>query len=133
MKVLRELGVPSPRKYSIDPREHGMASIRDIDEFEKFIASENERVARRCGLLPNEEKFILMQMLKTGEEVGELDEAILGYYGYQRREKPVPTKQDVSHEIADSIVTLWLLGAAMGIDVGAALDEKIAIILERDY
>jgi NTP pyrophosphatase (non-canonical NTP hydrolase) len=133
MKVLRELGVPSPRKYFINEGEHGMSSIRDIDEFEKFIRSENERVARRCELLPDEEKFILLQMVKVSEEVGELSEAILGYHGYQRSDKATPTKRDVSHEIADSIVTLWLLGSALGINVSEALDEKVRIILGRDY
>jgi NTP pyrophosphatase (non-canonical NTP hydrolase) len=75
------------------------------------------------------EKRVYAQAVKLGEEVGELNEAILAYYNNQRKSK---TKDfSIEKEIADVIIVVLILARHLDIDVNQALQAKIAKIVER--
>lgn len=105
-----------------------------LADIESFAKTEAHRVAKRCQMNVSDREFLLAMLVKVSEEVGELADCVLAHSGLQRIEKLdnydiVSTKK----EISDVIITAWVLGKTLDIDVGSAVLEKIEIIKQRNY
>jgi NTP pyrophosphatase (non-canonical NTP hydrolase) len=78
------------------------------------------------------EKHTLLSSMKLTEEVGELNEQILGYYGHGRKEKVEKyTPEDLEHEIADVIFSALIVAKELNVDVEKAMTKKMEKIKER--
>ena len=78
------------------------------------------------------ERQSLLRSMKLTEEVGELNEQILGHYGYGRKEKiDKCDTTNLEHEIADVIICTCILAESLGVDVQKALKNKIKKIKAR--
>jgi NTP pyrophosphatase (non-canonical NTP hydrolase) len=60
---------------------------------------------------------------------GELGEALNLLKKVRRGEKVL--KQDIAHELADTVIYLDLLADSLGIDLGEAVREKFNVVSER--
>ncbi len=77
---------------------------------------------------------VLARMVKLTEEVGELADEVLSSQGDQRTEKLAEKGDDaLGNEVADVIITVLLLAAALKVDVPSALMKKIEKIRTRVY
>lgn len=80
----------------------------------------------------DKEKRSLLRSVKLTEEVGELNEQLLGHYGYVRKEKSDRISDEkLAHEIADVIISTIMLAKAVDVDVPKALASKMKEITER--
>ncbi len=105
----------------------------ELHDFDDFVATELERIRKRTEIYDYRE-FTLAQMIKVSEEQGELADAILSMFSLQRKEKQeVFDTSNVKEEIADVIITAWLLAKSLDISVDQALEEKMEKIKKRDY
>ena len=105
----------------------------ELHDFDDFVATELERIRKRTEISDHRE-FTLAQMIKISEEQGELADAILSMFSLQRKEKQeVFDTSNVKEEIADVIITAWLLAKSLDIPVDQALEEKMEKIKKRDY
>lgn len=78
------------------------------------------------------EKHTLFRTLKLGEEVGELNEQIMGHFKHGRKEKQDKCNETLlAHEVVDVIFTAMLVARSLDIDISKALQEKTTIIQER--
>lgn len=106
----------------------------EIEELLKFSKIERKRRQNLFG--KTNEEMIMIDAIKLSEEVGELMDEFLKHEGLQRKEKLRPkeeTKKEVAKEFADVILTAVIMADRMNIDIEKALEEKIKIVLERDY
>jgi NTP pyrophosphatase (non-canonical NTP hydrolase) len=72
------------------------------------------------------------QLVKLGEEYGELCDAVMAEVGHQRADKLAKhSHEKLALEMADVIVVTFILAEKMGVDLPASLQQKIAIIHER--
>lgn len=72
------------------------------------------------------------QLVKLGEEYGELCDAVMAEVGHQRADKlATHTHEKLALEMADVIVVTFILAERLDVDLPAALQQKIAIIHER--
>ena len=76
------------------------------------------------------EKAVYAQVVKLGEEVGELNEAVLAHYNKQRQSKS-GKGYDLEGEIADVILATFVLAEHLNIKVTPALSAKMAKINAR--
>jgi NTP pyrophosphatase (non-canonical NTP hydrolase) len=77
-------------------------------------------------------EFVLSQITKLSEEVGELSSEVLATVGYQRPEKlQNHSKETLEGEFADVLITSLLLAHACNIDVNHALEKKIEKLEKR--
>ena len=103
-----------------------------LDELEAYI-EERDTVHRdvKSGTLTERER-ILLRTVKMMEEMGELSEAVLSELGHQRVAKlEKHTQEALSDEVADVLITLFLLAKALKVDVGKAIEKKIQKIATR--
>lgn len=78
------------------------------------------------------EQQTLLRSMKLTEEVGELNEQILGHYGYARKEKQERYSQEnLEHEIADVVFSALMIAMTLNIDVPKALANKMQKINKR--
>jgi NTP pyrophosphatase (non-canonical NTP hydrolase) len=84
------------------------------------------------GLQIDREKRILARTVKLNEEVGELCEQVLSYNSMQRKVKvEVHNKESLADELADVIITTFLLAKSMDVNMSEALDRKVSKIKKR--
>jgi len=100
----------------------------EIKELKEFAEKDNKRLKKRNQT--SEKESILTNAIKLGEEVGEVNDEILKYFGYQRKEK-LEKKNELSHEIADVIIVASVLAESLGIDIEKALKDKMKKVDER--
>jgi NTP pyrophosphatase (non-canonical NTP hydrolase) len=75
---------------------------------------------------------VLAQAVKLGEEVGELHAEVLGRLKRQRRSKGTRfDDRSLRGELADVVICVAILAHTTGVDLGAALEEKMAEIDRR--
>ena len=104
----------------------------EFKELQDFITLENDRLKSKYGNYSDEEKRILARTVKMTEEVGELCEQVLMHSNLQRQEKlDNKSKDDLSEEFADVIITTMLLAKSMNVDLETALKNKIEKINKR--
>jgi len=100
-----------------------------IDAINKIDLQLNEYYK---GLQIDREKRILARTVKLNEEVGELCEQVLSYNSMQRKVKvDTHNKESLADELADVVITTFLLAKAMDMDMNKALDKKIDKIKKR--
>ena len=100
-------------------------------KFKKFIKAEDKRLRKKYPI-GGEDKHILGRMVKITEEVGELADEVLGFNSLQRKQKlDKRNKEELFHEFADVIITVYLLAETMKVDIGEALEKTIKKIEER--
>jgi NTP pyrophosphatase (non-canonical NTP hydrolase) len=100
----------------------------EMKDLQKFAKEESERLKKRMGY--GDKEFILTNAIKLGEELGEVNEEVLKYFKYARKEKMVK-ENELAHEIADVLIVSTILAESLGIDIEGALKEKIKIAEER--
>lgn len=70
------------------------------------------------------------RMVKTTEEVGELSDAVLDYFGRQRSDKD-HNADNLALEVADVIIAVSILAKTFNVNIEEALQTKIAKIRKR--
>ena len=101
-------------------------------ELLKFAEQEHKRLIKHYKLKDNSiTKYTIFA--KLVEEMGELSEQILTSDSLQRSDKLKNSDKKISHEIADNLICLLILGKELNVDIKKALDEKISKIKSRTY
>lgn len=78
------------------------------------------------------EKHSLLRAMKLAEEVGELNEQILGHYGYGRKEKIARySPENLEDELADVIFSAMMVAKSLDVDIQKALSRKMEKIHTR--
>ncbi|MEA2003644.1 MAG: MazG nucleotide pyrophosphohydrolase domain-containing protein [archaeon] len=104
----------------------------EMKELLDFVELESVRLINHYGVDLDNDKRILLRIVKLNEEVGELCDAVLSYFDSQRKDKLAGfDRQDLDEEFADVIITTLLLAEVMDVDVGKALEKKIEKINGR--
>lgn len=104
-----------------------------LDELQNFI-EERDKIFRdaQSGNISEKER-VLARTVKLFEEAGELCDEILGSMGYQRKEKLENRQPEgIAEEFADVVITLFLLGKTLNVDISSSLENKIKKIRQRD-
>ncbi|GAB2508732.1 hypothetical protein [Nocardia heshunensis] len=87
------------------------------------------RVHLREAGFPDEEAAN-SSVLAVAEEAGEFVGAYRRWSGKARR---TGTFDEMSAELADLVITAWMAADALGIDLEAALSDKLAVIFDRGW
>jgi NTP pyrophosphatase (non-canonical NTP hydrolase) len=82
------------------------------------------------GETPSLKEMAYGRMVKTTEEVGELSDAVLDYFGRQRSDKE-HNADELALEIADVIIAVSVLAKTFNVNVEEALRIKMAKIQKR--
>ncbi|MVU81243.1 hypothetical protein GPX89_28860 [Nocardia sp. ET3-3] len=69
-------------------------------------------------------------VLALAEEAGEFVGAYRRWSGKARR---TGTFDEMRAELADVVITAWMAADALGIDLDAALADKLAVVFERGW
>lgn len=96
----------------------------EFPEIQALIEANAERYAKKHEINLNRE-FLVCKLM---EEVGEFAQALLIFDNQCRLEKrlmPEQAKEQVEHELADILNSVFLIAAKLDIDLYAALDQKI--------
>lgn len=98
----------------------------DISEFKNFIYEIDKRLKEKRKLLwQSDIEGTYARALKLFEESGELSAEILSYFWDQRQEKlQNSSKENLSEEFADVIITTFLLAQSFDIDIFEAIQKK---------
>ncbi|GAA2631639.1 hypothetical protein SMC26_21895 [Actinomadura fulvescens] len=97
-----------------------------LDQLAAWAAGQADGLAAQKGLQDDGDLFLALQNSKLGEEAGELQGAVLAYLNYQRDHKLDGfSTADVASEVADVVICAAILAARTGVDLGAALADKI--------
>lgn len=103
----------------------------ELDELMDFLKEEDKRLTDYFGI-KDKEKMILARTVKLQEEVGELCEQVLSSFGIQRRHKIESfTKDKLSDELVDVVITALLLAVTLNIDIKSAIGKNIEKIKNR--
>jgi len=103
-----------------------------IEELQNEIDRINEMVCEHYNFEPTDKQNVTRQVLKLGEEYGELCEAVLSSMGIQRQEKlDAHSMEDIKGELADVIITAMTAARYMNIDIEDIVVSKLKIIKER--
>ncbi len=104
-----------------------------LNELDDFIQERDEIFrALKQGKITERER-VLARTVKLMEEVGELSDEILASLGDQRKTKlEGRTPEGIPEELADVIITTFLLAKAVNADIPAALEKKMKKIRERN-
>ena len=99
-------------------------NLKDLND---FVEEWDAYLLKRTGHSDREHKFA--RTVKLTEEVGELASEILSAEGDQRKEKLEGKKrEDLEHEFADVLITLFLLAKSYDIDMEEVTSRKMAHI-----
>ncbi|MFA5155171.1 MAG: MazG-like family protein [Patescibacteria group bacterium] len=104
----------------------------DFQELQRFIKIEDKRIKKYFRTKTDPEKHVLARMVKLTEEVGELAAEVLAHHNWQRQEKLDRRSQDdLGHELADVVITTFMLADTLQVDMAAALRAKMKKIEQR--
>jgi NTP pyrophosphatase (non-canonical NTP hydrolase) len=99
----------------------------EISQLNAFASKEISRIRHALKLVdPN--KLALAVAVKLSEETGELSSQVLRQQGLQRKDKK---QGNLDEEVADVIITSFILASATGVDVESALRNKMQKIDDR--
>lgn len=105
----------------------------DIKEINDFIDWEVARLDEHYKD-KDEKEILLANTIKIGEELGELYNEVLAHKGFQRKDKlDKMDVKEIEKEIADVILTTFILARRFNINIENALNTKIEKIKSRDY
>jgi len=103
-----------------------------LEELLTFIDLEDKRLKDSFENYTDIGKRALARAVKLSEETGELCSEILSFNSMQRQEKMNNySKENLSHEFADVIITALLLAKTTNTDIEDALRIKIEKINAR--
>jgi len=95
------------------------------DEFQAFI-NEHTNLLRVVHEEFSHREQVLMQTVKVSEEFGELSDEILGSLGNQRKSKlEDKSPEAIGDEIADVLITVYILAKELDIDAWEAITRKV--------
>jgi NTP pyrophosphatase (non-canonical NTP hydrolase) len=104
----------------------------DLTELQQLVNIEHNRLLKQYSNVPNQGLTILARMAKLNEEIGELADQILGSLGLQRPEKLYQyTPESLRKELADVVITAFVLAKGCNVDMLQAINEKIQIVTQR--
>lgn len=108
----------------------------ELQELLLFIEQEERRLRKTYPQLKTREMRMLIHTVKLSEEVGELCEEVLAASSVQRKKKlaartPTTSTRALEEEFADVIITTLIFGQSLGIDIEAALTEKMKTLRHR--
>jgi len=72
-----------------------------------------------------------LQILKIGEEFGEVVEAWIGVRGQNPRKGVTHTLDDVATELCDTVVTAMVALQRLGYDADATLAARLSFLMDR--
>jgi NTP pyrophosphatase (non-canonical NTP hydrolase) len=78
-----------------------------------------------------EENLRMRRVLKIGEEVGEVSEALLGVYAANPRKGASHTWEDVHKELVDVAVTTFVALATLSDEPGKVFEERLVQLVGR--
>ncbi len=105
----------------------------EIKEINEFVEEEVKRIKEYYSNKSDEE-LILAMIVKTIEEIGELFNEILAHKGFQRKTKlDKLDEKNLETELADSLITLFIIGNRFNIDIETALKNKMDKLKQRSY
>ena len=99
----------------------------EIEEIIAFVDMETERLKRSLNL-HDQDKMVLAVTAKLAEELGEVSAEVLGKANLQRKDKTIGS---LDEELADLIITSFILAKISGVDVENSIREKIKKINQR--
>jgi NTP pyrophosphatase (non-canonical NTP hydrolase) len=103
----------------------------EFADLEAFVEGENQRLRARHEAL-TDETAPTIQTVKRNEEIGELCASVLAFDSLQREETlDGDVEREVADEVADVLITTFLLADSIGIDPEAVLESKIQRIEDR--
>ena len=103
-------------------------TIKQFSQLHKHI----DDYFRKTHPDPSERERILARLSKISEELGELNNAVLSEFSWQRQEKlDVYEHHELETEWADVVNTLFSFALASNIDVEQALKKRIVKIYDR--
>lgn len=101
-------------------------------ELLKFIDDVDSKLSEKYTADFDNEKRVLLQMLKVNEEIGELCDEILSLHGCQRDEKlSKHDKESVEGEAVDVLFAFLVLMKKMDVDIDSAVSRKMIEIKKR--
>jgi len=104
----------------------------DLQQLQELVNIESDRLMLQYNETPDPKLVILARTVKLSEESGELADQILGYCGLQRKDKMYKYSMDkLSKELADVIITTFVLAKACNVDIIKAIDDKMQIVSQR--
>lgn len=102
-----------------------------MSELLKKLAPEvAAKVAGVTGLEVHSNEYILSQLGKLTEETGEAFGSYLRMNGFARRRGTYAEHQE---EVADVVITAFVVAAAEGFDLDAAIERKLAVVMTRGW
>ncbi len=82
--------------------------------------------------IATEKEIVFAHSLKIGEELGELNEQLLGKFHHQRKEKADRfSDEKLGLELADIVLSTAMLADELHLDLGELLNQKMAILREK--
>jgi NTP pyrophosphatase (non-canonical NTP hydrolase) len=104
----------------------------NFKEFLDFVDYHDDFLQKSKVASTTDREKILSRTVKVSEEFGELCDEILSSMGGQRESKTLGKDADsLSEEFADTVITVFLLGKSLGIDIPLALSKKIEKIKSK--
>lgn len=93
----------------------------------------SERISELYGLLSDlsPDMSLASQIIKIGEEYGEVCAAWVGYSGQNPRKGRTHTSEQVAEELADVAITAMLAIEALGGNAVREIDAKMMVAFDR--
>jgi len=105
----------------------------ESSEFQQFISIVDKKLKDGHEGHEDHEKRMLARTVKLNEEVGELCDEVLAHISMQRDDKMEKTHPDnLALELADVVLTTYLIAQEAQVDMQAALQKKMRTIEKRD-
>lgn len=107
-----------------------------IAELQAFIKAFKAQPLYQAVLqgVKTEQEMIYAGGLKLSEEIGELNEQLLGKFHCQREDKSDRfSDEKLGLEIADVVLSAAMLADSLGFDLEKFLEQKIAILKEKAF
>lgn len=105
----------------------------ELKELHDYVKFEDQRL-RDLYPYGSDKELVLHRMCKLTEEVGELSEQVLKSLSFQRKEKMLDVKRgDLEDELVDVLITAFLLGESLSVDMEKAIGVKVDKIKNRNY
>ncbi len=108
-----------------------MSNQTNINDLKIFIKNIREYITPKMPTR-DDQTSILIAAIKIQEELGELSNEILKHFKHQRDEKlDQNSLKHLQLEMADVVLSTFMLAQEMNIDIEEALNEKMSIIQQR--
>lgn len=102
-----------------------------LREFKSFFKKQ-QRILMDSETRNDDRLRIFVSLIKLMEELGELCEQILGFKIQQRTEKMRSRNTtELEKELADVLITIFILAEDLKIDAFKAMENKIKVIKSR--